>query len=415
MRPNIVKHPQLAAEGRRRIEWAQKNMPVLNRIEKVFRQEQPFDGMRVLVCVHLEAKTAYLAEVFATGGATVAVTGSNPDSTKDDVVAALDEAGVHVYAANGASWDDMHTYMSYALDLAPQIVIDDGGDIVELLHGPRRDVLSQVKGVCEETTTGVMRARARASAGELDFPVVLINEAYCKYLFDNYHGTGQSVWDAVMRTTNLTLCGKTIVIVGYGWCGKGCADRARGLGANIIVCETDPIKAIEAVMQGFRVMPLLDACALGDFVLTVTGNRNVLSQQHFLEMKDGVVVANAGHFSVEIDLHALTSLSKNQVQARHQVSGFQLESGKWIYLLGEGNIVNIACGDGHPAEIMDTSFSLQALSAQYIVTHDLDNTVHNVPADIDQTVARMKLESMGLQIDNLTDEQNKFIQGWEVT
>jgi adenosylhomocysteinase len=404
MRPNIVAAPGTAATGKQKIDWVRRNMPILRQLETEFRQRQPFAGKRVLVCVHLEAKTAYLALVLAAGGATVAVTGSNPGSTKDDVVAALDALGLHVYARHGAALDEMEKYMSMALDIRPHVVIDDGGDIVELLHGSRSELLADVLGACEETTTGVARARARAQAGDLDFPVMLINEARCKYLFDNVHGTGQSVWDALMRTTNLVLAGKTIAIVGFGWCGRGCALRAAGLGASVITCEVDAVKAADAAMNGYRVMPLLEACGKADVVLTVTGARNTLDHAHFEAMKDGVLIANAGHFRNEINVDALHDLAVEEAPMRDGIRAYRTPAGKWLYLIGDGNIVNIACADGHPAEIMDTSFALQALSALHLVEsrERLRPGVYPVPDAIDQRVARMKLASMNISIDTLS-------------
>ena len=404
MHPNIVSSPELAADGQQKIDWVRRNMPILRQLESEFRKQQPFAGKRVLVCVHLEAKTAYLSLVLAAGGATVAVTGSNPGSTKDDVVAALDALGLHVYARHGATLDEMEGYMSMALDIRPHVVIDDGGDIVELLHGRRSELSAGVLGACEETTTGVLRASARAQVNELAFPVMLINDARCKYLFDNVHGTGQSVWDALMRTTNLVLAGKTIVIVGFGWCGRGCALRAAGLGAKVIVCEVDAVKAADAAMNGYQVMPLLEACRKADIVLTVTGVSSTLDHEHFSVMKDGVLIANAGHFRSEINVDALQVLAVEQAPMRDRVHGYKTPSGAWLYLIGDGNIVNIACADGHPAEIMDTSFALQALSARYLVEsqEDLLPGVYHVPDDIDQQVAQMKLASMQINIDEAT-------------
>lgn len=401
MYPNIVSSPEKAAAGQQKIDWVRRNMPILRQLESEFRQQQPFTGKRALVCVHLEAKTAYLALVMAAGGATVAVTGSNPGSTKDDVVAALDALGLHVYAKHGATLDEMNEHMGMALDIRPHVVIDDGGDIVELLHDSQRALSVDVIGACEETTTGVLRARARASARQLNFPVMLINEARCKYLFDNVHGTGQSVWDAVMRTTNLVLAGKTIAIVGFGWCGRGCALRANGLGARVIICEVDAVKAADAAMTGYQVMPFLDACKIADVVLTVTGVRDTIKHEHFEAMKDGVLIANAGHFRHEIDVDALQNLAVEEASMRDKVQGYKTPSGAWLYLLGDGNIVNIACADGHPAEIMDTSFALQALNARYLVEHhqELAPGVYDVPEEIDQQVARMKLASMQISID----------------
>jgi len=415
MRPNIVTSPEKAAEGKQKIEWVRRNMPILRQLEAEFRQQQPFAGKRVLVCVHLEAKTAYLALVMAAGGASVAVTGSNPGSTKDDVVAALDELGLHVYAKHGATLDEMREHMSLALDIRPNVVIDDGGDIVELLQGARSELSADVLGVCEETTTGVLRARALARANKLNFPVMLINEARCKYLFDNVHGTGQSVWDAVMRSTNLVLAGKTIAIVGFGWCGRGCALRANGLGAKVIICEVDAVKAADAAMNGYQVMPFLEACRKADIVLTVTGVRNTIKAEHFQAMKNGVLIANAGHFRNEIDVDALQELAVENAAMRDKVHGYKLPSGAWLYLIGDGNIVNIACADGHPAEIMDTSFALQALNARYLVEHhdELNPGVYEVPAEIDQQVAQMKLSGMEIEIDTLSDEQKAHLAGWE--
>ncbi len=401
MHPNIVASPEKAAEGKQKIDWVRRNMPILRQLESEFRQQQPFAGKRMLVCVHLEAKTAYLALVLAAGGASVAVTGSNPGSTKDDVVAALDALGLHVYARHGATLDEMHEHMSLALDIRPHVVIDDGGDIVELLHDSRSELLPGILGACEETTTGVLRARARARANELGFPVMLINEARCKYLFDNVHGTGQSVWDALMRTTNLVLAGKTIAVVGFGWCGRGCALRAAGLGAKVIICEIDAVKAADAAMTGYQVMPLIEACSKADIVLTVTGVPNTLDRTHFEAMKDGVLIANAGHFRNEINVDALLQIAVEAAPMRDQVVGYKTPSGAWLYLVGDGNIVNIACADGHPAEIMDTSFALQALGALYLVKQQgaLDPGVYDVPPEIDLQVAGMKLASMNIRID----------------
>jgi len=401
MRPNIVKTPENAAAGKQKIDWVRRNMPILRQLETEFRQRQPFAGKRVLVCVHLEAKTAYLALVMAAGGATVAVTGSNPGSTKDDVVAALDALGLHVYARHNATLEEMEHYMGMALEIQPHVVIDDGGDIVELLHGKHAELSARVIGACEETTTGVVRAKNRAKTGSLDFPVMLINEARCKYLFDNVHGTGQSVWDAVMRTTNLVLAGKTVAIAGFGWCGRGCAMRAAGLGASVIVCEVDAVKAADAAMNGYRVMPVLEACGLADVVLTVTGVRGTLRREHFEAMKDGVLIANAGHFRNEIDVDALRDLAVRDTPVRDGIRAYETHSGRCLNLLGDGNIVNIACADGHPAEIMDTSFALQALSALHLVESgdSLAPGVYPVPEAIDQRVARMKLASMNISID----------------
>jgi len=402
MQPNIVRHPELAADGKQKISWVRRNMPILRQLEADFSQLQPFADKRVLVCVHLEAKTAYLALVMAAGGAQVAVTGSNPGSTKDDIVAALDCAGLHVYAEHGASLQKMQQHMGLALEIQPHLVIDDGGDIVELLHESHRHLGADMVGACEETTTGVLRARQRAQTDGLDFPIMLINEARCKYLFDNVHGTGQSVWDAIMRSTNLLLAGKTITIIGFGWCGRGCALRAVGMGAKVIVCEVDAVKAADAAMNGYQVMPLLEACPVSDIVLTVTGIRHTLTRVHFDTMKEGALIANAGHFRNEIDVEALQELAIENKPMRENVHGYKTPAGKWLYLIGDGNIVNIACADGHPVEIMDTSFALQALSARYLFEHheELAPGVYGVPDEIDQQVAQMKLASMQIRIDD---------------
>ena len=415
MKPNIVATPERAADGRERIDWVRCNMPILRRLEEEFSREQTFSGVKALVCVHLEAKTAYLAKVLRAGGAAVAVTGSNPDSTKDEVVAALAEEGMYVYARHGAKPDEMRTYMGMALDLEPNVVIDDGGDIAELLHDVRPELLKGLFGVCEETTSGVKRAIARDAAGRLEFPVMLINEARCKHLFDNVHGTGQSVWDGVIRATNLAISGKTVVVVGYGWCGQGCALRAQGLGAQVIVCEVDPVKAADALMRGYRVMPLLEACPQADIVLTVTGVKGTLGYAHFQALKDGALIANGGHFWDEIDVESLKEKSVERKRMRDLVETFRMPNGGWIQLLGDGNIVNISCADGHPAEIMDTSFALQALCARYLVQQrgELKPKTYRVPQEIDERVARMKLEAAGVQIDELSAEQERYLAGWE--
>jgi adenosylhomocysteinase len=412
---NVVAHAELAHEGQRRIDWVRRNMPILNRLEREFATERPFAGRRIAVCIHLEAKTAYLALVLRAGGATVAVTGSNPESTKDDVVAALAAEGLHVFARHGASPEEMRRYMGFALELAPHVVIDDGGDMVELLHESHRTHAAEMLGACEETTSGVLRAKARAAAGELRFPVVLVNDARCKYLFDNVHGTGQSVWDAVLRSTNLVLAGKTVVVVGYGWCGRGVALRAQGLGAHVVVCEVDPIKAADALMYGCRVMPLADACRIADVVLTVTGVRHTLRREHFPLLKHNVLLANAGHFWEEIDVGALAGLAVERRELRTNVEGFRLPDGRWLNLLGGGNIVNIACGDGHPAEIMDMSFALQLLAARHVVQNagSLVPACHPVPAAIDARVAELKLAAAGVAIDTLTSDQREYLAHWQ--
>ena len=399
MKPNIVARPELAEDGRERIQWVRANMPVLRSLEKRFEKERPFGGLRAVVCVHLEAKTAYLAEVLKAGGAEVAVSGSNPDSTKDNVVAALAAAGLKVYARHGASPDEMREYMEHALEIRPHVVIDDGGDLVEILHDARPDLATDLLGVCEETTTGVERARFRAAAGSLRCPVLLINDARCKYLFDNIHGTGQSIWDAIMRSSNLVVAGKVAIVVGYGWCGRGIADRARGLGARVIVCEIDPVKALDAAMAGFEVCPLISAAPRADFIVTATGASGCVSAEHIRQLKSGAMLVNAGHFWDEINVDALQCASTEEVSMREHIVGYRLQQG-WVYLLGQGHIANIACADGHPADIMDLSFSLQALCAQYLSKQrNLQPGVYAVPESIDEEVARLKLSAMGLTID----------------
>jgi adenosylhomocysteinase len=414
MQQNIVADPSLAGEGQRKIEWVRRNMPILRQIEARFAAERPFAGKRIAVSIHLEAKTAYLALVLRAGGAAVAVTGSNPESTKDDVVAALAAEGLHVYARHGAAPDEMRRYLGLALEIVPHVVIDDGGELVELLHESHRAHAREMLGACEETTSGVLRARARAAARQLRFPVVLVNDARCKYLFDNVHGTGQSVWEAVMRSTNLVLAGKTVVIVGYGWCGKGCALRAQGLGAHVVVCEVDPVKAADALMHGCRVLPLAAACSVADVVLTVTGVRHTLRVEHFPLLKTNVLLANAGHFWEEIDVAALATLAVERRELRANVEGFRLADGRWMNLLGGGNIVNIACGDGHPAEIMDMSFALQALAARHVVSSAgaLAPECHPVPEGVDEQVARLKLAAAGVAIDTLTTDQQRYLAHW---
>lgn len=415
MQPNIVAEPALAAEGQRKIEWVRRNMPILRQLEQRFAAERPFAGKRLTVCIHLEAKTAYLALVLRAGGAEVAVSGSNPESTKDDVVAALAAEGLHVYARHGASPEEMRRYMGLALEIAPHVVIDDGGDLVELLHESHREYARDMLGACEETTSGVLRARARVAAGKLEFPVVLVNDARCKYLFDNVHGTGQSVWEGVMRATNLVLAGKTVAIAGFGWCGRGCAMRAQGLGAHVVVAEVDPIKAADALMHGCRVLPLADACRIADIVLTVTGVRHTLRAEHLPLLKNNVLLANAGHFWEEIDVASLAAQAVERRALRANVEGFRMSDGRWLNLLGGGNIVNISCGDGHPAEIMDMSFALQALAARHVVlaSGSLPADCHPVPAEIDAEVARLKLAAAGVTIDSLTSDQREYLAHWQ--
>ncbi len=411
---SIIRDINLAPEGKARIDWVRGYMPLLNQLEEEFERDKPFEGKKIAVSVHLEAKTAYLALVLATGGAKVAITGSNPLSTQDPIAAALAAEGLNVYAWHGATDEEYFEHLNKTLDLKPDIIIDDGGDLVHLLHTTRSELVENILGGCEETTTGVLRLRAREREGELKFPMIAVNDAYCKYLFDNRYGTGQSVWDGIMRTTNLIVAGKTVVVAGYGWCGKGVAAKAKGLGANVIVTEVDPIKAIEAVMDGFKVMTMEEAAPFGDVFITVTGCNRVIRKEHFEKMKDGVLLANAGHFDVEIDKDDLRELSIDKKYMRKNIDGYILQDGRTLNLLADGRLVNLASGDGHPAEIMDMSFALQALSAKYILENhgSMENKVYEVPEDIDKRVAKMELESMGIDIDVLLPEQREYLSGW---
>ncbi|MFZ5354452.1 MAG: adenosylhomocysteinase [Bacillota bacterium] len=414
MRESIIRDIKMADSGHKKIEWVKGYMPVLSAIEKEFEKEKPFEGKRIVMSIHLEAKTAYLAKVLKSGGALVSVTGSNPLSTQDDVVAALVEDGLNVYAWYNATDKEYFEHLNAALDIEPDIVIDDGGDLVHLLHGERKELLKNVVGGCEETTTGVLRLRAREKEGLLEFPMVSVNDAYCKYLFDNRYGTGQSVWDGIMRTTNLIVAGKNVVVIGYGWCGKGVAMKAKGLGGNVIVCEIDPIKAIEAYMDGFRVMTMMEASAIGDFFITVTGCSKVITEEHYKLMKNGVILANAGHFDVEIWKPDLDKLCVEKKPMRNNIMGYVMPDGRIINVLAEGRLVNLAAGDGHPAEIMDMSFALQALSAKFINENasKLEKKVYDVPDEIDKKVANMKLKALGIEIDTLTEEQAEYLRGW---
>ena len=409
-----IRNIDLAESGRQKIQWVRKNMPLLRSLEDEFSKTKPFDGVRVTVSVHLEAKTAYLAKVLAIGGAEVSVTGSNPLSTQDDVAAALAKDGLKVYAWYNATEEEYKEHLELALGYKPNIIIDDGGDLVNLLHTKKQDLLPHVMGGSEETTTGILRLKAMESEGVLKFPMVAVNNAYCKYLFDNRYGTGQSVWDGINRTTNLIVAGKDVVVVGYGWCGKGIAMRAKGLGASVIVCEIDPIKAAEAVMDGFKVMTMDKASSIGDIFITVTGCSRVIHGEHYKKMKDGAILCNAGHFDVEVCVPELEEMACEKKEQRKNIMGYKIEDGRWINLLAEGRLVNLAAGDGHPAEIMDMSFALQALSAKYVLENyeKLGNKVIDVPEEIDKRVALMKLKSWGIEIDELTEEQKKYLESW---
>jgi adenosylhomocysteinase len=410
---SVIRDKSLAPSGRQKIEWVKRNMPILRKIEDEFKQKSPFDGIKISMSIHLEAKTAYLAKVLASGGAKVSVTGSNPLSTQDDVAAALAAEGINVYSWYGATESEYNNHIDLTLEHGPNIVIDDGGDLVNSLHTRKRNLLPGVYGGCEETTTGIMRLRSMEKEGVLEIPMMAVNNAMCKHLFDNRYGTGQSVWDGINRTTNLIVAGKTVVTAGYGWCGKGVAMRAKGLGAKVIVTEVDPVKAIEAVMDGFTVMTMDEACEIGDIFVTVTGCEKVIVKRHFNRMKDGAVLCNAGHFNVEIWLPDLEEISKEITQSRKNICCYTLEDGRNLYVLGEGRLVNLACGDGHPAEIMDMSFAVQAYASVYILENrnSLRPGVFEIPEQIDMKIADMKLESLGIKIDKLTDEQKRYISG----
>ena len=408
---SIIRDINLALSGENKIEWVRRNCPLLRSLEEDFSRDKPFAGKRIALSIHLEAKTAYLCKVLAAGGAEMYVTGSNPLSTQDDVAAALVKAGLNVYAWHGATDEEYYAHIRETLSHHANIIIDDGGDLVHMLHTELQDELQYVTGGCEETTTGIIRLIAMDREGKLRFPMIKVNNADCKHLFDNRYGTGQSVWDGINRTTNLIVAGKTVVVAGYGWCGKGVSMRAKGLGAQVIVTEIDPIKAIEAYMDGFTVMPMNEAAALGDFFVTVTGCAGVITEPDFLKMKEGAILCNAGHFDVEVDMKRLREISTETREMRNNIKGYTLPNGKHIYVLAEGRLVNLAAGDGHPAEIMDMSFAIQALSAKYLVENQgkLTEKLIDVPREVDLEVAHRKLAFLGIRIDKLTPEQEDYL------
>ena len=406
----------LAEAGERKLSWAYANMPLLRQLEEVFVKEQPFAGKKITLSVHLEAKTANLCRLLRKGGAEMHVTGSNPLSTQDDVAAALAAGGIEVYAYHAATAEEYHDHIIKALSCGPDIIIDDGGDLIHALHTELPHLIDKVIGGCEETTTGVLRLEAMAKADVLKFPMIAVNNARCKYLFDNRYGTGQSVWDGINRTTNLVVAGKHVVVAGYGWCGRGVAMRAKGMGARVIVTEVDPVKALEAMMDGFAVMPMEEAAKLGDLFVTVTGCTNVIDRRHFDLLKDGAVLANAGHFNVEVAMEELEAYAVSSFEARNNITGYVLPCGKTIYAIAEGRLVNLAAGDGHPVEIMDMSFALQALSARYMAQNGktLKAGVYAVPEELDSEVANRKLAACGMSVDVLTDAQKKYLSSWNV-
>ena len=407
----------LAAEGRKRIEWAERNMPVLAQIRARFEKSQPFTGVRIAACMHVTTETANLMRVLKAGGAEIALCASNPLSTQDDTAAALvHEFGISVFARNAVDRDGYYAHINAALDIEPHQVFDDGCDLVNTLHTTRKELIGNIAGGCEETTTGVIRLNQMAKDGALQFPMIAVNDTDTKHMFDNRYGTGQSTLDAVFRATNFLLAGRILVVAGFGYCGKGVAERAKGMGADVIVTEIDPTKALDAMMQGFRVMPMADAAKVGDVFITVTGNRDVLRDEHFKQMKDGAILANSGHFDIEIDVAWLEKNSKQKnSKMRHQTDEYVMADGRRILLIAEGRLANLGAAEGHPASVMDMSFSDQALTAEWLLKagKDLAAGLHNVPVSIDKDVARLKLESMGSALDVLTPAQELYLNSWE--
>ncbi len=411
-----VKDLSLADQGKKRIEWAEMDMPVLRSIRERFSKERPLEGVRISACLHVTTETANLVLTLKEGGAEVFLTASNPLSTQDDVAASLvKHYDIPVFAVRGEDRDTYYSHLKAVIEKEPNIVIDDGADLISTIHKEYPELAEKVLGGMEETTTGVIRLKAMAKDGVLKFPIIAVNDAYTKHMFDNRYGTGQSTIDGILRATNRLIAGSYFVVAGYGWCGKGVAQRARGMGATVIVTEVDPIKALEARMDGFLVMPMKEAAKIGDFFVTVTGNTSVIRKEHFEVMKDGAIVANSGHFNVEIDLEALESMSVSKREVRREVEEYRLADGKRIYVLAQGRLVNLASAEGHPASVMDMSFANQALSAEYIKNHssELEKEVYKVPDEIDREVARLKLKAMNIEIDELTPEQVKYLSSWE--
>jgi adenosylhomocysteinase len=411
-----IKDINLAPQGKQRIEWADREMPVLRLIRERFAEEKPLAGIKLVACAHITTETANLARTLQAGGAEATLIASNPLSTQDDVAASLvADWGIPVFAIKGESTETYMRHVRAALDTNPNIIIDDGSDVVATMLKERKDLAEKIIGTTEETTTGIVRLKAMQKAGLLTFPSIAVNDAQTKHFFDNRYGTGQSTLDGIIRATNILLAGKTFVVVGYGWCGKGCAMRARGLGANVIVTEVDPIKAIEAVMDGFRVLPIAEAAKIGDFFVTVTGNRHVIDKEHFEVMKDGAIVCNSGHFDLELNLEALREMAEEVIPRRPFVEEYKCKNGKSVIVLGEGRLINLAAAEGHPASVMDMSFANQALSAEYLVKNQgkLAGGVHVLPAEVDQEIASLKLRSLGITIDTLTPEMIEYMTSWE--
>lgn len=412
-----IKDINLAPQGKQRIEWADREMPVLRLIRERFEQEKPLEGVKLIACAHITTETANLARTLQAGGAESLLIASNPLSTQDDVAASLvADWGIPVMAIKGESIETYVSHVRAALDTNPNLIIDDGSDVVATMLKEKQDLVENLIGTTEETTTGIVRLKAMQKSGVLNFPSIAVNDAQTKHFFDNRYGTGQSTLDGIIRATNILLAGKTVVVVGYGWCGKGVAMRARGMGANVIVTEIDPIKAIEAVMDGMRVLPITEAAKIGDFFVTVTGNRHVIDKEHFAAMKDGAIVCNSGHFDLELNLDALRNMSEPAVTRRPFVEEFvRKENGKSVIVLGEGRLINLAAAEGHPASVMDMSFANQALSAEFLVKNKgtLENGVHVLPAEVDQEIASLKLRAMGVSIDELTPEMVEYMSSWE--
>lgn len=413
---SIIKDASLAPSGRKKIEWVRSFMPALTEIEGKFEREKPFQGLRIAVSVHLEAKTANLGLVLAKGGAEVFLTGCNPLSTQDDVAAAVAEMGVETFGIHGVTPKEYEDLLAATLACHPHLIVDDGGDLINLLGGRCKEYADVLIGGCEETTTGIHRLKAREREGVLPCPMMAVNDAKAKHYYDNKYGTGQSVWTAIMDTTNLIVAGKTVVVAGYGWCGKGTALRAKGMGADVIVTEVDPFKALDATMDGFRIMPMDEAARYGDMFVTVTGCKDVITPKHFEMMKDNAVLCNAGHFDCEVDVASLKAMSVKSGTRRNNIVGYELPDGRTLNVLGDGRLVNLACGMGHPAEIMDMSFAVQALSLLWLAQHkeELETKVYKVPDSIDDEIGRYKLAAMGLKIDTLTPEQEAYLSGWAV-
>ncbi|MDY7032196.1 MAG: adenosylhomocysteinase [Thermodesulfobacteriota bacterium] len=412
-----IKDMNLAEEGKLRIEWANKSMPVLNLIKERFSKERPLKDVRVAACLHVTTETASLMRTLKAGGASVVVCASNPLSTQDDVTASLvKDYEIPVYAIKGEDNETYYKHIHSALDIKPMITMDDGADLVSTLHSQRTELIDGIIGGTEETTTGIIRLRSMADEGVLKFPIIAVNDADTKHLFDNRYGTGQSTIDGIIRATNRLLAGSVFVVCGYGWCGRGVAMRARGMGANVIITEVDPLRALEAVMDGYRVMPIAEAAAIGDFFCTLTGDIAVIRKEHFLMMKDGAIVANSGHFNVELELDGLEEISESKRDIRDSLEEYTLPSGRKVYVLGEGRLVNLAAAEGHPSSVMDMSFANQALSLEYMVKNGrkFKNMVYKVPVEIDESIAKLKLESMGVKIDTLTEEQKKYLASWEM-